>query len=72
MTSTQNTRGLSELERIELEFTYGTWQDSCRDEAITADLDDLRYCRRKLHHEGLCAAGRGSQMARWQRLGDRA
>lgn len=63
---------MDELEQIEREYAYGTWQDSCRDEAITGDLSDLRYCRRPLHHKGLCASGRGADMARWQRLGDRA
>jgi hypothetical protein len=47
--------------RLDLEFAYTSYQDSCR------DLYSPYYlCRRPLGHDGVHAAGFGTGRVRWQ------
>lgn len=47
-------------ERLDLEFAYTTYDDSCR------DLYSPHYlCRRPSGHEGVHAAGFGGHRVRW-------
>ena len=47
-------------ERLDLEFAYTSYQDSCR------DLYSPHYlCRRPVGHDGLHAAGFGDGRVRW-------
>lgn len=47
-------------ERLDLEFAFITWQDSCRDPSPT-----LQQCRRIRGHAGPHAAGFGSGRNQW-------
>ncbi len=48
-------------ERLDLEFAYTTYDDSCR------DLYSPHYlCRRPSGHEGVHAAGFGGHRVRWE------
>jgi len=48
-------------ERLDLEFAYTSYADSCR------DLYSLHYrCRRPHGHDGRHAAGFGAQRVHWQ------
>ncbi|MBB5786198.1 hypothetical protein [Jiangella mangrovi] len=48
-------------ERLDLEFAYTSYADSCR------DLYSLTYrCRRPHGHDGVHAAGFGTHRVRWQ------
>jgi hypothetical protein len=53
--------------RLDLEFAYTTYQDSCRDL-----YSPYYYCRRPLGHEGVHAAGFGSSRLRWEHQPDHA
>ncbi|GAA1579380.1 hypothetical protein GCM10009789_36370 [Kribbella sancticallisti] len=56
---------MSSDQRLDLEFAYGTYQDSCR------DLYSPHYfCRRALGHDGVHAAGFGSSEPRWEHRTD--
>jgi hypothetical protein len=48
-------------ERLDLEFAYTSYQDSCR------DLYSPAYrCRRPIDHDGAHAAGFGGHRVRWE------
>lgn len=52
-------------DRLDLEFAYTTYRDSCR------DLYSPHYlCRRPLGHEGEHAAGFGTERLRWEHQSD--
>jgi hypothetical protein len=46
--------------RLDMEFAYTTWQQSCRDLYTIGQA-----CRRPRSHEGQHAAGYGRDRARW-------
>lgn len=51
---------MAEDDRLDLEFAYTSFQDSCR------DLHSLHYrCRRPAGHPGVHAAGFATQRIRW-------
>ncbi|NDL58695.1 hypothetical protein [Phytoactinopolyspora mesophila] len=51
---------MSDDRRLDLEFAYTSFRDSCR------DLYSPSYrCRRPIGHEGAHAAGFGDQRVRW-------
>ena len=51
---------MSTDERLDLEFAYTSYQDSCR------DLYSPHYlCRRPVGHDGVHAAGFGAGRVRW-------
>ena len=51
---------MSSDDRLELEFAYTSYRDSCR------DLYSPQYlCRRPVGHEGTHAAGFGDERVRW-------
>lgn len=51
---------MADDDRLDLEFAYTSFQDSCR------DLHSLVYrCRRPIGHDGVHAAGFGQQRIRW-------
>jgi hypothetical protein len=52
---------MSTDDRLDLEFAYTTYQDSCRD-----IYSPHYFCRRPVRHEGVHAAGYGSNRLRWQ------
>ncbi len=52
-------------DQIDLEFAYGTWQDSCRN---IYSLD--RCCRRFRNHDGDHASGFGNNRITWPRQVD--
>jgi hypothetical protein len=52
---------MSTDERLDLEFAYTTYQDSCRDL-----YSPYYYCRRPLRHDGVHAAGFGVHRLRWE------
>ena len=52
---------MSSDDRLDLEFAYTTYRDSCR------DLYSPHYvCRRPLGHDGVHAAGFGAERLRWE------
>ncbi len=51
---------MSTDERLDLEFAYTTYQDSCRDL-----YSPYYYCRRPRRHDGVHAAGFGAHRLRW-------
>jgi hypothetical protein len=58
---------MSSDSRLDLEFAYTTYQDSCRDL-----YSPHYYCRRPLGHDGVHAAGFGSSRLRWEHQPDHA
>lgn len=53
---------MADDDRLDLEFAYTSFQDSCR------DLHSLLYrCRRPSGHTGVHAAGFGTQRIRWSK-----
>ncbi len=48
-------------DRLDLEFAYTSYRDSCR-----ALYSPQYLCRRPVGHEGAHAAGFGSQRVRWE------
>ena len=56
---------MADDDRLDLEFAYTSFQDSCR------DLHSLVYrCRRPIGHDGVHAAGFGQQRIRWHQPTD--
>ena len=56
----QKATRMSSDDRLDLEFAYTTYDDSCR------DLYSPHYlCRRPVGHDGVHAAGFGVQRLRW-------
>jgi hypothetical protein len=51
---------MSTDERLDLEFAYTTYRDSCRDL-----YSPLLLCRRPAGHDGVHAAGFGVTRVRW-------
>jgi len=52
---------MSSDDRLDLEFAYTSYRDSCR------DLYSPHYvCRRPLGHDGVHAAGFGAERLRWE------
>ena len=52
---------MSSDDRLDLEFAYTSYRDSCR------DLYSPQYvCRRPVGHEGVHAAGFGAERLRWE------
>jgi hypothetical protein len=57
---------MSSDNRLDTEFAYTTDADSCRDL-----YSPHCYCRRPLGHDGVHAAGFGSNRLRWEPAGPR-
>ena len=56
---------MSSDERLDLEFAYTSYRDSCQ------DLYSPQYlCRRPGGHSGTHAAGFGAERVRWEALGE--
>jgi hypothetical protein len=56
---------MSSDDRLDLEFAYTTYQDSCRDL-----YSPHYYCRRPVGHDDVHAAGFGPHRLRWEHQPD--
>lgn len=56
---------MADDKRLDLEFAYVTWEDSCRD-----PHPSFRQCRRLIRHEGEHASGFGRHRLRWDNEGE--
>jgi hypothetical protein len=56
---------MSSDDRLDLEFAYTTYQDSCRDL-----YSPSYFCRRPVCHDGVHAAGFGTNRLRWEQQPD--
>ena len=52
-------------ERLDLEFAYTSYRDSCRD-----PYSPSYRCRRPIGHDGAHAAGFGAHRVRWEHHAD--
>lgn len=58
---------LTGIQQIELEMSYTTWEQSCKDPAVDPSTGDLRECRRQHSHTGPHASGFGPGLYMWGR-----